>query len=208
MKLRLHTPLSGPGRAAAVLSAALTALATTGPAQAEVVTINTPIALPSTSGGLYINLVTGASGASPLSGWDINPYRNGTQLAFFWAGSSAGVASGTGYADLPVGSVVSSASTFSTNAGAAFAAAFQTPGVHTLGVRFQNEATSAVNYGYLTLSTTGPTGYPATLLGWSYDNSGAAITVVPEVSTTVMLWLGLLGLAAANARKRREPADR
>lgn len=46
-----------------------------------------------------------------------------------------------------------------------------------VGVVFYNETTSQLNYGYIHLVTTGPLGFPAQVLEWAYDNSGAAITI-------------------------------
>jgi hypothetical protein len=46
-----------------------------------------------------------------------------------------------------------------------------------IGVVFYNETTSALNYGYVHLVTTGPLGFPAQVHDWAYDNSGAAITI-------------------------------
>lgn len=46
-----------------------------------------------------------------------------------------------------------------------------------LGIAFQNEETGALNYGYIHLTTTGPLGFPARVLEYAYDKSGAAITI-------------------------------
>ena|GEM_PF-277622 len=46
-----------------------------------------------------------------------------------------------------------------------------------IGVAFYNEVTSAVNYGYIHVTTTAPEGYPSQALEWAYDSSGAAITI-------------------------------
>ena len=46
-----------------------------------------------------------------------------------------------------------------------------------MGFSFLNANTATVNYGYAKLTTTGATGYPATLNEYWYDNSGAAITI-------------------------------
>jgi len=46
-----------------------------------------------------------------------------------------------------------------------------------LGFKFWNEQTGQVNYGYLHLQTTAPTGFPATVLDYAYDRSGAAIRI-------------------------------
>ncbi len=185
--------------------------AVTTDAHAVVVTFNTPIAIPNTFSGVYINLLTGANSPTPASvpGWDFGPWGSSNTLTFFFPGTPANshgavAATTTGpYLDLPVGSVISSASTFSASASNLQTAAFQSSGTHTMGFRFFNESTAAINYGYLTMQTTGPLGFPATVTSWSFENSGAAITVVPEPSTALMLSLGALALGAANLRRVR-----
>lgn len=185
--------------------------AVTTEAQAVVVTFSTPIAVPNTFSGVYINFLTGASAVTPAAvpGWDFGPWGSSNTLSFFFPGtpansSGAVAATTTGpYLDLPLGTVVSSASTFSNSASNVQTTAFQTTGTHRMGFRFFNEATSAVNYGYLTMQTTGPLGFPATVTGWSFENNGGAITVVPEPSTALMLSLGGLALGAANLRRMR-----
>ncbi|MDO9072608.1 MAG: PEP-CTERM sorting domain-containing protein [Rubrivivax sp.] len=180
-------------------------------ANAAVVTFSAPIPVPSNFDGVYLNLLTGATGTSGASvpGWDFNPYNSGTALSFFWngtpAGSSGGVAGTTTgpYLDLAVGSLVSSASTFSAVTSSAQTAAFQPAGTHLLGFRFYNENTLAVNYGYMTLVSTGSNGFPLTIAGWSYENTGAAITVVPEPSSWLMLSMGGLALGALHLRRQR-----
>ena len=199
------------------LLAATAALLMTSNAHATLVTFSTPINVPNTFSGVYINLLTGASGLSPAAvpGHDFNPYRQNTSsnLAFFWNGplnSFGGMAlTTTGpYLDLPTGAVISAASIFSSSASAASTAAFRTSGTHILGFRFFNESTSAVNYGYLTLTSTGPLGFPATVNGWTFENSGGAITVpgvapaVPEPATWAMMMLGFGFMGAAMRRTR------
>ncbi len=182
-------------------------------AHAAIVTFSTPIAVPNTFAGVYINLLTSANapttGAVP--GWDFGPWGSSSGLAFFWNGTPSGTSGGvagttTGpYLDLPLGSVISRGSTFSSSASSAQTLAFQAGGTHVLGFRFFNESTAATNYGYLTMATTGPLGFPATVTGWSFENSGAAITVVPEPATALMMTLGALALGATHLRRvRRE----
>lgn len=180
-------------------------------AGAVVVTFNTPIVVPNNFDGLYINLLTGATGTagSAVAGWDWNPYNSGVSLSFFWNGtpanSNGGVAGTTTgpYLDLAPGSVVSSASTFAAVTATAQTVAFQNVGTHVLGFRFFNENTSAVNYGYAMLSTGGSTGFPLTITSWSFENSGGPITVVPEPGTALMLSMGALALAALKRRRPR-----
>ncbi len=181
-------------------------------ANASIVTFSTPISIPPTFEGVYINLLTGANNVVPslVPGWDFGPWGTST-LNFFWpinpTGTSGGVGGAT-YTDLAPGAVVSSASTFLQSAQGSATGAFQAAGTHTLGFRFFNESTSAVNYGYLRLTTTGPLGFPARVDGWSFENTGGAIAVgdtaaVPEPSTIALVALSALALGATNLRKLR-----
>lgn len=200
----------------AKLLAATAALLMTSNAHAALVTFSTPINVPNTFSGVYINLLTGASAitTAAVPGWDFGPWGSSNTLAFFWpstpTGTSGGVAGTTAgpYLDLPAGSVISAASTFSATTLSTQTAAFQASGTHILGFRFFNESTSAVNYGYLTLTSTGPLGFPATVNGWTFENNGGAIAVprlaaaVPEPTAWAMMMLGF-GVVGAAMRHTR-----
>jgi hypothetical protein len=183
-------------------------------AQAELVTFTTPISVPNTFSGVYINFLTGASATTPgaVPGWDFGPWGSSGTLSFFWnaspANSSGGVASTTSgpYLSLGQGVDISAASTFSAVAASAQVTAFHTPGTHTLGFRFFNESTAAVNYGYLSITTGAASGFPATINGWTFDNAGGMVTTpVPEPATALMLSMGALALGAMHLRRvRRE----
>ena len=204
-------------KATFLTAAAATLLMSASSASATVVVFSTPINVPNTFAGVYVNLLTGASGITPAStpGWDIGPWGSSGGLAFFWnsipAASSGGVAATASgpYIDLAPGAVVSGASIFSGTTTTAQAAAFQTPGTHTLGFRFFNEATSAINYGYMSLLSGGATGFPSTITGWTFENSGGAITVpsvsgaVPEPATWAMMLLGFGAVGVSLRRRRR-----
>jgi hypothetical protein len=200
---------------AKLIAATAALLVTTGTAHAAIVTFSTPISVTNNFDGRYINLLTGASGTSggTVTGWDINPYNSGTGLSFFWSAApsqASGVASTTSgpYLDLAPGAVVSSASTFAQVTATAAANAFKPVGNHTLGFRFYNETTSAINYGYMTLASGGSNGFPLTISGWSFDNTGAGITVpgagsaVPETATWAMMILGVGAIGSALRRRR------
>ncbi len=199
-------------------AAAVAGVAGAGSAQAALVTTfaNTVITLPNTVAGVYINLLTGATGTSAgtVAGWDINPYlaNAGTQLGFYWgttpAASHGGVAATiTGpLLNLPASTTISSASTFSASiiSGTTGSAFLANTGEKVLGFRFFNEGTGAVNYGYMRISTTAGTGYPASIRGWVYENSGGSITTpIPEPATGLMLGMGALALGAVHMRRLR-----
>jgi hypothetical protein len=145
--------------------------------------------VPATAEGLYVNLVNGVSGGSEgqVPGFDFDPYaaQGSTpsgQLKFYWGPSSNGgagvVSSGDTYAMLQPGDGIGATSSFSRAAFTGDTSAWQagtTAGY--LGMRFTNESSGEINYGWLHLTTTAPLGFPMTLLDWCYDDSGAAITI-------------------------------
>ena len=177
-------------------------------AQATIVTFSTPIVIPNDFTGTYINLATGANDPGQPAGWNFNPY-NGGNLSFYWSGAGAsqnmGVSTGSGssvYADLALGTVINASSNF-TAATAGTNPNFLTTGIHILGFEFVNSNTSAVNFGYAFIQTTASTGFPTTILSWSYEDTGAAITVVPEPSTTALLTVSALVAGALGVRAWR-----
>lgn len=198
-----------------VCAAALGGTASAVPdAQAQVVTFNTPIPLPQTVAGVYINLLTGATGSSgALAGWDFNPYvaNTGANLGFYWGGAgteASGVASTTSgpYLDLSFGTVVGPGSTFTAAINGTVGSPFVTTGTHILGFQFLNESTAQMDFGYMTMTTTAgaPGGYPATIQSWSFESSGGPITVtgVPEPST-MLLTGAAMALGARGMRRWR-----
>ena len=156
---------------------------------AAVVCSSAGIAVPANIDGVYINLVTGATGTSGggVSGWDINLYQTGTPAAlyFFWpttpANSFGGVATGTVYDSLLTGAPVGVAQTYIVSSGGGGAPPYvnwQTTTAQTgrfLGIRFFNEATAAINYGWMQIDTGASNGFPATINQYCYDNLGTAI---------------------------------
>lgn len=201
----------------ALCAAALAGTAATAPnAEATIITFNTPIVVPATFAGIYVNLETGASGASgaAVPGFDFNPYlRAAGTLGFYWntaANAGAGVAAtATGpYLSLAPGTVIGPGSTFSSTITGTTGSPYLTTGTFTLGFRIITAA-ATTNYGYMTVSTTGTTGFPMTILNWSYENNGGPITVapVPEPSTNALLAVTAIALGALGVRAwRRQQA--
>ena len=199
------------------LVTAVTALLMTSGAQAAIVTYSGAFAVTNNINGTDFNFRNGAVGPeTTIPGWDLNIYNSGTSISFFWNNAIAGTAGGvagtaTGpYLSLATGAVVSAASTFTAVTSGLQTAAFQTSGPHILGFRFYNETTSATNYGYLTITNTATSGFPATVTNWSYENTGAAITVgggavsgaVPEPATWGMMLAGF-GIVGGTMRRRQ-----
>lgn len=143
------------------------------------------IDVPNDIGGVYINWVTGQSGGSPSNGWDFNPYSGTGTLLFYWGGDvnpdqNAGVADdGINYTVLGSGDTVGPSSTFiqSANGDNGETSNFIGGVDGYLGVKFLNESTGQTNFGYVHITTTSPTGFPATIVDYAYDQTGAAITI-------------------------------
>ena len=202
----------------ALCATAATGIALAPQADAAIVTTyaNTVINVPATTAGIYLNLETGVSGTSgsAVTGYDFNPYlaNSGSQLGFYWGaaatrGAGVGSSATTGpYLDLAAGTVVGPASIFtSAIQGTTGSVYLSTTGVHNLGFRFITAA-GTTDYGVLRLQTTAGNGFAATILGWTYENTGAAITVggaVPEPGTVAFLALagGAVGVRAWRRRK-------
>ncbi len=155
--------------------------------------------------GFYLNVVTGVVGTtgSSVSGWDLNPYYSGSTganpLFNFFNPTGGGTVTG---GPLGIGSVIGASSTFATGVVAATQPA---AGTYNFGFRFLNESTGITNYGYVTVQQlmTSPLAAGAIkVLAYSYDNTGASITVVPEPGTYLMMVAGL-SLVGAVARRRR-----
>ena len=178
--------------------------------------VTSPVAnlpVPQTTAGVYINVVTGVTGTTPgaVPGWDLDPWGS-TNLQMFWpsvpsTSTSGGVAStATGpYLVLAPGDTVGPASTFSRTV-AATNPNFWVTQTGYMGFRFQNEATGQLNYGYMEISTTAATGFPATIISIVYENTGAAITIPSlasaDISGTITNSLGggaMSGITVANS---------
>ncbi|MFL6711294.1 MAG: PEP-CTERM sorting domain-containing protein [Massilia sp.] len=170
-----------------------------------------PLKIPNTFDGTYLNVVNGDNGKNPANvpGWDLNFYNDDTGLAFFSNTGSGIVAKGTQASALAAGTLISSASNF--RGGVAAGDAFQVDATEYLGFSFKNESTGKTNYGWALLSTTfknnNNAGFPAAILGYAFDDSGAGIrvaatSVVPEPGSFALFGLGALAMGAI-ARRRR-----
>ena len=168
------------------------------------------IVIPDDFVGIYMNLVTGQVGSSDAgtAGWDINPYTAGSSPNGFhlWSPtaswfSSSGVAGGP--YPTALGTFVDPAGAYFTPGGNTNVGAQVTlNAANYFGVRFNNEALSATNFGWLEI-TFGATASDRAITRYVYENSGAGITIgaVPEPTSLSVLALGALGLVARRRRR-------
>jgi hypothetical protein len=179
------------------------------------------LAVPTTNalGGIYFDLtmpgssfIPSTSGAGPaeglntvLPGWDVNFYRSGAgNLRWYYNGGALAVFNGANHvAALGAGVMVDGSSSLGTwqtmvpeyTGTTAF-----------MGVEFFDAANNP-RFGWIRI-TGGPTlGFPATIVDWAYEDSGAGIltgaTVIPEPNSLALgcLAAGAAGLAAWRKRK-------
>ncbi|MDQ2659424.1 MAG: PEP-CTERM sorting domain-containing protein [Verrucomicrobiota bacterium] len=200
--------------AAAALGAAALPAGTTEAALVTSGPVN--LVIPNTADGLYINFVTGVSNgtASLVPGYDFDPYSGLSNLLFYWGGTAAlnsGLAGSTTgpYLVLQPGAIIGAGNTYAQAAnGASNETAAWLVGVNGyLGVQFRNESTGIQNFGYVHLLTTGAAGFPATILDYGYENTGASVTIpsaIPEPTTVALLGTFALGAVGVRAWKRRQ----
>lgn len=135
--------------------------------------------------GSALDLATGNYHTWNASDIDnINLYDDGTGLQVYWYNDVlppsvrthvGGVASGGSYTILQSGATIGPSSTFSNSISAMTNWWGGVDGY--IGVKFYNSQTSALNYGYIHVTTSGPIGFPAEVLEYGFDNTGAAITI-------------------------------
>ena len=180
-------------RLARVMRSIATALLLASGTSAHAAVVCSPVAnldVPATSEGLYLNVITGISGIreSDVPGFDIDIYAavntNPTgQLKFYWGSASNGgagvVSGGVSYAVLGANVAIGPDSAFTREGFTGDTSAWMAGTSGYLGMRFRDETTAAIIYGWLALSTTAPLGFPATIEGWCYEDGGSAI-VTPD----------------------------
>jgi len=172
------------------------------------------INIPSTTAGIYINLVSGEYGttAASVPGWDLSLWSSTT--FHIWANNPASLNSGVitsasggtsatlvdnlypitdiGTFPYPIDSsqTYGRASSIETTGATAFVL---NSGNNYVGFRFLNEANGLYNYGWAHFSLGSSFGgQPRTLIDYLYENNGSGI--IPEPST-----MALLGVFAAGA---------
>lgn len=227
MKYTRNTSRLPPAQRALGIAIGVLALAGAPASSMAAIVCSSPsLPVPANQDGTYLNLQTGGTSNSEAGtpGWDINLYASGVPtllLYFYWptipADNAGGVSTGTVYNVLNSGDTIGPTQTYSTVSGGPVPYANWHSGQtgKYLGLRFYNENTLALNYGWIQLDTGAGSGFPATVNQYCYDDTGAAIAAgalpaptprpapVPTLSAWSMALLGM-GLAAlAGLRRKR-----
>lgn len=175
------------------------------------------LTIPSTTNGLYLNVVNGAYNTTgglgtTVPGWDVNPFSS-TGLSHFnpatsLIGGSAYVRANTttaGVSNLAPGTLISGASLYSSGAA-------QTSGTNPfvlnsssnlVGFRFHDESDGRVKYGWMRYSLgSSLAAQPRTLIEYAYeDENGVGIMAGVVPAPGALALLGLAGLAGARRRR-------
>lgn len=135
--------------------------------------------------GSALDLATGNYHEWNLADIDnINLYDDSTGLQVYWYNDElpgsvrnrvGGVTSGGKYAVLARGATIGPSSTFNRTISAL--TNWQSGADGYLGIAFYNSQTHVLNYGYIHLVSTGPSGFPAQVLDYGFDDTGAAVTI-------------------------------
>ena len=174
------------------------------------------IAVPATIDGVYLNVLTGATGSagSAVAGWDINPYSS-TTLTFNTpaAADTGGVVrlgsattANTSVANLATGVLVGNLPGMWFSTGLASASTTAPVGRPFLlnssnnfvGFRFLNEATNSIHYGYLRFQI-GAALTTRTIIEYGYESVAGASILVPAPGAVALL--GVAGLVGTRRRR-------
>lgn len=171
------------------------------------------INIPSTTAGVYLNVITGATATSSFSGYDINLWSSSALNTFSSSGSNAPTAyvtTGTlaQYNNLAVGEPIGPSQTFSnlgTNGINPATPLNFNSDQNCLGFRFLADD-GLTHYGWVQVSLSDTaSAQPRSIVRYAYESNpdvGLTACVVPEPGSLGLLALGALGLI----RRRRVTA--
>jgi hypothetical protein len=169
------------------------------------------INIPSTTQGVYLNVITGQTGGTSAGtpGWDVNPW-SGSGLSFF-SPTGGGYVRGLGSSafavdNLAFNTVIDASQAFgSGTAESTGATAFNLNSSQNLvGFRFVNEATGGTHYGWMRIQMwSGPGVQPRSIVEYAYESvAGASINAGLIPAPGAIALLGMAGLAGFGRRRR------
>lgn len=178
-----------------VCAAAAAAVATT--ANAGVVYSGpVSIVIPDDFGGIYMDVVTGATGGASFAGYDINPYSAGaagTSFNLWGPTATTWLDTGAGMYNLPAGTTIGAGGTYGRPGGTNIAAQMNLNSDNNyLGFNFINEGMAgATNYGWIQIRFGADAG-TREIIGYAYDDMGGSIGagVIPAPASMALLALG------------------
>ncbi|MBX3364535.1 MAG: PEP-CTERM sorting domain-containing protein [Phycisphaeraceae bacterium] len=188
----------------ACAAAAGASVAAVGVAEAQIIhsgPVN--IVIPDNLDGIYMNIVTGATGSTggSVSGWDINPYSaTGPGTHFnLWGPTTTTWAELGGLFNLPFGTMIDPLSTFSRPGGGTNLAGQMNlnSDSNLLGFRFTHEGNgNQIHFGWIRMEFGAGVGTRA-IVEYAYESTagrGIGAGVVPTPGTVALLALGAAGL--------------
>jgi hypothetical protein len=168
------------------------------------------INIPSTTDGVYLNVITGQSGSSGVAGWHVNP-RGDMGLTFF-AAAGGGFVTGQGSSmslidNLGFGTMIDGTQLYSSGAADVESSGSTTMNLNSsknlLGFRFINADTGLTHYGWMRIQFTGTDfSQPRAIFEYAYESTAGqgiqAGYIVPSPGA-----VALVGAAGLLARRRR-----
>ena len=205
----------GTTTAAVAVATGVGVMGTATEAQADIVysgPVN--IVIPDNIDGIYMNLVTGATGVTPPAGWDINPYtatagaNSGFHLWGFttttWFNPSGTIGNAAGYILANGTSIGPGPNFFRPGGGTNLNTAVTLNAANLFGVQFTNENGGGTHFAWVQI-TFGATVGDRRITAYAYDNvAGTSIPAgaIPEPSTFAILAAGAAGLMALRRFRR------
>lgn len=165
------------GLAALVVAASMTMGSSAGYAAAVCGSTGLPVTVPITAEGIFIDLDTRTIGTSmaAVPAWNFNVYSNGGSLNFL-SRTDAAIDRYVGTGSVPdvlaAGVFIGPASTYATSGVSGPPVAWRagvTGGY--VGIQFARIRVATLNYGWVQMTTTAGTGFPATITAFCFQDS-------------------------------------
>lgn len=171
------------------------------------------IPIPTDFNGVFINVDTGAYGASAMTGWDINPFFGGAGIANSpsFQPARTSTANDAPIVRLSFSDFVDAGLNYSTGFGGSgdpVSHLGTDPGQFTIGdfgyfaFQLTTDNNDGPYYGWMQAIFTDASTV-GSIVDWAYEDTGSPIAVgaAPEPSRSILLMLGFMGLLA---RRRRQ----